>query len=50
MHLLEEMTMEAIAERLGLGLSAAWHRFRKGSEMLARILPPGTGDASTHGP
>jgi RNA polymerase sigma factor (sigma-70 family) len=50
MHLVEEATMEAIAERLGIGLSAAWHRFRKGSEMLARILPPGTGDASTHAP
>src|SRR5206468_2651342 len=37
MHLLEEVTMEAIAERLGIGVSAAWHRFRKGSEMLARI-------------
>ncbi len=40
MHLLEELTMEAIAQHLGIGLSAAWHRFRRGSEMLARILPP----------
>jgi RNA polymerase sigma factor (sigma-70 family) len=47
MHLLEELTMEVIAERLDIGLSAAWHRFRKGSEMLARILPSGTGDASS---
>jgi len=49
MHLLEELTMEAIAERLNIGVSAAWHRFRKGSEMLARILPSGTGDASSAG-
>jgi len=48
MHLLEEQTMEAIAAKLGIGVSAAWHRFRKGSEMLARILPGG--DASSAGP
>lgn len=47
MHLLEELTMEVIAERLGIGLSAAWRRFRKASEMLARILPGWTGDASS---
>jgi len=46
MHFLEEQTMEAIAERLGIGLSAAWHRFRKGSEMLARLLPGGAGPSS----
>jgi RNA polymerase sigma factor (sigma-70 family) len=50
MHLLEEQTMEAIAEKLGIGVSAAWHRFRKGSEILARILPPGAGEASSAGP
>lgn len=50
MHLLEEQTMEAIAAHLGIGVSAAWHRFRKGSEMLARILPGGLGDASSAGP
>ncbi len=49
MHLLEEQTMEAIAEKLGIGVSAAWHRFRKGSEMLARILPGSAGDASSAG-
>jgi RNA polymerase sigma factor (sigma-70 family) len=48
MHLLEEQTMEAIAAKLGIGVSAAWHRFRKGSEMLARILPGA--DASSAGP
>jgi DNA-directed RNA polymerase specialized sigma24 family protein len=47
MHLLEELTMEVVAERLGIGLSAAWRRFRRGSEMLARILPGWTGDASS---
>jgi RNA polymerase sigma factor (sigma-70 family) len=50
MHLLEERTMEAIAAKLGIGVSAAWHRFRKGSEMLARLLPGGIGDASSAGP
>ena len=49
MHLLEEQTMEAIAAKLGIGVSAAWHRYRKGAEMLARILPEGSGDASTAG-
>ena len=50
MHLLEELTMEAIAAKLGIGVSAAWHRFRKGSEILARILPGGAADASSAGP
>ena len=50
MHLLEEQTMEEIAAKLGIGLSAAWHRFRKGSEMLARILPAGSADGSSAGP
>jgi RNA polymerase sigma factor (sigma-70 family) len=49
MHLLEEQTMEAIAEKLGIGVSAAWHRFRKGSEILARILPGGAGEMSSAG-
>jgi RNA polymerase sigma factor (sigma-70 family) len=38
MHILEELPMETIAESLGIGVSAAWHRFRKGSEMYARRL------------
>jgi RNA polymerase sigma factor (sigma-70 family) len=49
MHFLDGLTMEAIAKRLDIGVSAAWHRFRKGSEMLARILPSWTGDASGGG-
>lgn len=47
LHLLEERTMEAIAERLGIGVSAAWHRYRKGAEILLRILPGWTGDPSS---
>ncbi len=47
MHLIEELTMEAIAERLGIGLSAAWHRYRKATEMLTRELDSGTGDTSS---
>lgn len=46
MHLLEDLTMEAIAERLGIGLSAAWHRYRKAAEMLTRTLDSRTGDSS----
>ncbi len=46
MHILEERTMEAIAEQLGIGLSAAWHRFRKGSEILVRLLPGGAEPSS----
>ncbi|MCE9592596.1 MAG: sigma-70 family RNA polymerase sigma factor [Planctomycetes bacterium] len=47
MHLIEELTMESIATRLGIGLSAAWHRYRKGTELLTRLLRPGAGDASS---
>jgi RNA polymerase sigma factor (sigma-70 family) len=47
LHVLEEMTMESVAERLGIGLSAAWRRFRKGSDMLTRTVPGWLGDAST---
>jgi RNA polymerase sigma factor (sigma-70 family) len=38
LHLFEERTMEEIAQELGIGLSAAWRRFRKGAEMYARRL------------
>jgi RNA polymerase sigma factor (sigma-70 family) len=38
MHILEELTMEVIAERLGIGISAAWRRFRKGSELYSSNL------------
>ena len=38
MHLFEDLTMEVIAERLGIGVSAAWRRFRKGSEIYSRHL------------
>ena len=46
MHLIEELTMEVIAERLGIGLSAAWHRYRKATDALTRTLDSSTGDAS----
>jgi hypothetical protein len=39
--------MESIAAQLGIGLSAAWHRFRKGSEHLARVLPGWVDDGSS---
>jgi len=47
LHLLEELTMESVAAQLGIGLSAAWHRFRKGSEHLARVLPGWVDDGSS---
>jgi RNA polymerase sigma-70 factor (ECF subfamily) len=39
MHLVEELTMEVIAARLGISVSAAWRRFRRGSELYSRMLP-----------
>ena len=38
MHLVEELTMEVIAKRLGIGVSAAWRRFRRGSEIYSKML------------
>lgn len=38
LHLFEERPMPAIAEELGIGLAAAWYRFRQGSETYARVL------------
>jgi RNA polymerase sigma-70 factor (ECF subfamily) len=38
MHLVEELTMEAIAKRLGINISAAWRRFRKGSALYTRMV------------
>jgi RNA polymerase sigma factor (sigma-70 family) len=43
MHLLEELTMEVIAKRLGLGVSSAWRRFRRGSELCSRALSMSAG-------
>jgi RNA polymerase sigma factor (sigma-70 family) len=47
LHLVEEMTMEAIAQRLGIGVSAAWRRFRKGAAICERILPGRGRDGSS---
>ncbi|MCE9634527.1 MAG: sigma-70 family RNA polymerase sigma factor [Planctomycetes bacterium] len=38
MHLFEERTMEDISADLGLGVSAAWHRFRKGVALYRDAL------------
>jgi len=46
MHLVEELPMETVAERMGIGVSAAWHRYRKGSEAYARLLSSLSDDAS----
>lgn len=38
LRLLEQLTIDAIADRLGLGESAVRHRFRKGAELYQRRL------------
>jgi RNA polymerase sigma factor (sigma-70 family) len=38
LYLFEERPMQQIADELGLGLAAAWYRFRKGSELYAQAL------------
>jgi RNA polymerase sigma-70 factor (ECF subfamily) len=38
LRLFEDLMLEEIAERLGLGISAVRHRFRKGSELYRRRL------------
>lgn len=38
LRLFEELEMPEVAMRLGLGLSAAKHRLRKGAEMFRRLL------------
>jgi DNA-directed RNA polymerase specialized sigma24 family protein len=48
-HLLEELTMEEIAERLGIGVSAAWRRFRKGSEIYSSRLAEWASNSSSRG-
>lgn len=38
LHLLEDRTMESVAEELGIHLSAAWRRFRKGAALYREKL------------
>ena len=38
LRLMEQLTMEEIAERLSIGVSAVRHRFRKGAERYRRLL------------
>ncbi|MBK9385526.1 MAG: sigma-70 family RNA polymerase sigma factor [Planctomycetes bacterium] len=38
LRLIEDLSMPEVAERTGLGLSAAQHRFRKGAESYQRAL------------
>lgn len=47
MHLLEDLTMEVIAERLGIGVSTAWRRFRKGSDIYSSMLSDWNSDGSS---
>jgi len=43
MHVLEELTMEVIAERLGIGVAAAWRRFRKGTALYSKQMSDWSG-------
>ena len=38
LRLYEQLTMEDVAIRLNIGLSAAWRRFRKGAELYHQLL------------
>ncbi len=38
LHLLEERPMEEVAAELGIGVSAAWHRYRRGAVAYAQRL------------
>ena len=49
-HLFEEREMAEIARELEIGLSAAWYRFRRGSEAYARILARVISMGSSPGP
>jgi RNA polymerase sigma factor (sigma-70 family) len=46
LHVIEGLAMEAVAQQLDIGVSAGWHRFRKGLEICARILPGWTREGS----
>jgi RNA polymerase sigma factor (sigma-70 family) len=46
MHLLEDLTMEVVAERLQIGVSAAWRRYRKGAEIYSSRVAALTGGQS----
>lgn len=50
MHLFEEREMAEVANELEIGLSAAWYRFRKGSEAYALILARVISTGSTAAP
>lgn len=38
LHLLEDRTMESVADELGIHLAAAWRRFRRGAELYRESL------------
>jgi RNA polymerase sigma factor (sigma-70 family) len=46
LRLFEELPMEAVAARLGIGLSAAKHRLRKGAELFRRRVRLATTSAA----
>lgn len=47
MHLFEEISMQAIADKVGISKSTAWQRFRKGAQVYAQKLAS-LGGAPTH--
>jgi DNA-directed RNA polymerase specialized sigma24 family protein len=46
LRLFEQLAVEAIAQRLGLGVSAVRHRFRKGAELYQQRLTAELGTRS----
>lgn len=49
LRLFEDLTMEEVARRTGLGLSGARHRFRRGAEAFRRRLAELMGGGSSYG-
>lgn len=50
LRLFEDLSSEAVAERLGLGVSAVKHRFRKGGALYRERLAQATSEGSRRGP
>jgi DNA-directed RNA polymerase specialized sigma24 family protein len=49
LRVFEELPMAEVATRLGIGLSAAKHRFRKGIEVYRRLLRAAFAGTSSDG-
>ena len=47
LHLLEEVTMEEVARQLGISVSSAWRRFRRGVELYSKAMSDWSGGSSS---